>query len=178
MEPREPQQNLKCIALATILAERNTPDENYIKPDPSSTEDHLTKFNKEQDFNLVLRGLKSDKSTQSLLENFNFTASFSRIIRHLLSTASADLCSSTNGEETDMYSIWVLNAIFNTQAKMIVLAGPKTVDPESSDWISVAGGKALYEGVSDVYLRQSDHSEPSKPEFLIIRKNAHFITLS
>ena len=74
--------------------------------------------------------MQSPPSTsENLLEDFNFTAAFSRV-----STASYDLCSPTSGEETDMYSIWVLNDIFNTQAKMVVLVGAKGSDPESPDW--------------------------------------------
>jgi hypothetical protein len=168
--------------IAAILREKVKTDKNYIKPDPNSTADHLTKFQKDDDFNIVLDGLltRTDLTTQNLLEDFNFTAAFSRVIRYILSTTSKDLCSSTNGEETDMYSIWVLNDIFNTQAKMIVLAGLTAVDPELPNIAHVACGKSLNvdEGASNVTLNTNVNSESNKPEFLIIRKSAHFITLT
>lgn len=134
-----------------------------------------TKFKEYHDFNSVIYGLVT---IQNPLENFTFNTAFSRVIRYMLSSASKDLCSPTNGEETGMYAIWVLNDIFNTQAKMIVLEGPKEVDPEAPDSAHVAGGKTLNEGVSVVNFTGNVNSESNKPEFLIIRKNDSFITLT
>ncbi len=43
--------------IALILREKLHTNQSYIQPDPTSTKDHLTKFNKEDDFALVLSGL-------------------------------------------------------------------------------------------------------------------------
>ena len=163
--------------IAKIFAEKQK-EEGYIEPDSSSGISHLTFFNKEADLSLVISCLeKKNLTTQNLLEDYKFTSAFSRVLRYILNLENEELCPRINGQECDIQAIFYINAIFNIQAKGVVLASSGNANLESPDSAYVLDGRTLYANLREVNLTEAN-SELEKPEFLLVLKGAHFITLT
>ena len=164
------------VNIIHVFEKKKNTNQNYIKPDPNSTTEHLTHFNKDKDFKIVLAGLAdTNLTTEALFKDFEFTAAFARVIRYLLSTQSEGCA--TNGQEMDIDDVWSLNTIFNTRVEAIVLAAPlKDFDPELPDSAYTTGSACI--NIRYLDLKSAVNPPFNKPEFLIIRKGAHFIALT
>lgn len=153
------------------------PREPYIKPDTT-----IKGFSKENDYAVVLANfLDTQIPTPDLLNNPEFNACFSRVIRHVLlqHPDAKDLVENRAGKEIDVQAITLLNAIFDLKAKLVVLSDPSYAGPEADKLaLSIEGINPFDEHSQQMIdLNQASNQKAKTCDFLIVRNGAHFIAM-
>ncbi|MBA2369077.1 MAG: hypothetical protein H0V82_08660 [Candidatus Protochlamydia sp.] len=178
------KNNEKKEKIIQVLIEYASKTEAYTTPDQSANAPAYSKlFTKEEDFETTVQFL-SDGTLSSLdFENYNFTSSFSRVLRYLICCNQANAGFAPNemslesGSEIDMNAVVILNALFDINCKVAVLqANLNEANPVKPEEIYLIQGKDIYDNsTSIINTHQNNGDQPC--DFLLIRKDAHYIVL-
>lgn len=166
----------------TVLNAARVSNDPYITPDQTTTApSHSRNFSKDGDFQTVIRKIQEQaQSIEALADDFNFATAFSRIIRYLIASDEESLLlgnSLTSGDELDMASIAITNKIFpDLRGVAVVLATPTEAGGDFVEPHKFAQIQGTSTEASQVDVSQA--SSPPRCDFVLIRKNAHFIALT
>lgn len=174
---RDPEKKASIIHLVSRYAEAQ---EAYVSPDLISTAPFYSKkFNREDDFKLVLKTLKTPALMDEGIKTFEFSASFARIIRYILycnrnreKQGLDEEISLTSGGDISAEIVDVLNQEFGLNVKVVILQGDAAVDSDQEN--QVCCYQHLYQMLD---LDQKSGAEDKTLDFLIIRKGAHFLSM-
>lgn len=141
----------------------------YITSDTSHNAlEYGVNFSKANDFKKVLKKLE-DQTDLEILNDFDFTSKFSRVIRYMLLIEgnNQDAQLRTFGNEMEATFIYGLYRIFNLNIKLAVLENNnQLVDPKDPNEY----------GVTDP-LDEINNTKNDKADFVIVLKSAHYFAM-
>ena len=183
--------------ILTVIQQSGSDHSAYITPDVENNFDYMKDFRKDEDYGKVINGLEAvqhNKDTiDALADDFDFTASFSRILRYLLviNTQTEGMlfhdlfeCDMTKtGKEMEAPLFVVLNKMFSLNIYVALVEGGDMSYPEGTN---SATNACIFQPDPNAYFGQTQKiinlndrlpDDIAPPSFVIIRKGGHFLTL-
>lgn len=169
-----------------VLIEYAFRTEAYVTPDLSDNPPVYSKnFTKQEDFDLAIRFLSEGSLSSVDFRDYDFASSFSRILRYIIccNQKSAGFApnemSLESGSEIDMNAVVILNTLFDINSKVAVLqCNLNQANPAKPEEVYLIQGKDIFDNsTSIVDTTQNNENRNSSCDFLLIRKDAHYIVL-